>query len=96
MRCERLDLMITVGTVYMSIPGAPIKEIMKDMMEMTRGVQHPTRGGKEGVVIVNEYLKPSGNTIKQLISHFPIHEKYVPSLSLSFPSHSPQLKLPSH
>ena len=41
---ERLDLMITVGTVYMSIPGAPIKEIMKDMMEMTRGVQHPTRG----------------------------------------------------
>lgn len=38
------DLMITVGTVYMSIEGAPIKEIMKDMMEMTRGVQHPTRG----------------------------------------------------
>lgn len=36
--------MITVGTVYMSIPDAPIKEIMKDMMEMTRGVQHPTRG----------------------------------------------------
>jgi hypothetical protein len=28
----------------MSIPDAPIKEIMKDMMEMTRGVQHPTRG----------------------------------------------------
>lgn len=40
----RLYLMITVGTVYMSIPDAPIKEIMKDMMEMTRGVQHPTRG----------------------------------------------------
>ncbi|GAA5960942.1 hypothetical protein JCM3765_007549 [Sporobolomyces pararoseus] len=40
----RLYLMITVGTVYMSIPGAPVKEIMKDMMEMTRGVQHPTRG----------------------------------------------------
>jgi vacuolar protein sorting-associated protein 35 len=38
------DLMMTVGTVYMSIPDAPIKEIMKDMMEMTRGVQHPTRG----------------------------------------------------
>ena len=40
----RLYLMITVGTVYMSIPGAPVQEIMKDMMEMTRGVQHPTRG----------------------------------------------------
>lgn len=36
--------MITVGSVYMSIPDAPIKEIMKDVMEMSRGVQHPTRG----------------------------------------------------
>lgn len=40
----RLYLMVTVGTVYMSIPDAPVKEIMKDMMEMTRGVQHPIRG----------------------------------------------------
>lgn len=40
----RLYLMITVGTVYMSIEGSPKGEIMKDMMEMTRGVQHPTRG----------------------------------------------------
>lgn len=40
----RLYLMITVGAVYMSIPDAPIKEIMKDVMEMSRGVQHPTRG----------------------------------------------------
>lgn len=36
--------MITVGTVYMSIPDAPVQEIMKDMMEMCRGVQHPIRG----------------------------------------------------
>jgi len=35
--------MITVGTVYMSIEDAPVKEIMKDMMEMSRGVQHPIR-----------------------------------------------------
>ncbi|ORX91800.1 vacuolar protein sorting-associated protein 35 [Basidiobolus meristosporus CBS 931.73] len=40
----RLYLMITVGSVYMSIKDAPVKEIMKDMMEMARGVQHPTRG----------------------------------------------------
>ncbi|KAK4619805.1 Vacuolar protein sorting-associated protein 35 [Fulvia fulva] len=40
----RLYLMITVGTVYMSIEDAPVKEIMKDMMEMSRGVQHPVRG----------------------------------------------------
>ncbi|EMR11129.1 hypothetical protein PNEG_00725 [Pneumocystis murina B123] len=40
----RLYLMITVGTVYMGIKDAPVKEIMKDMMEMSRGVQHPIRG----------------------------------------------------
>src|SRR4051812_37539463 len=36
--------MITVGTAYMSIEGAPVKELMKDMMDMSRGVQHPIRG----------------------------------------------------
>lgn len=40
----RLYLMITVGSVYMGIPDAPVKEIMKDMIEMCRGVQHPIRG----------------------------------------------------
>ncbi|KAH9005862.1 vacuolar protein sorting-associated protein 35 [Lactarius hatsudake] len=40
----RLYLMITVGSVYMSVPEAPVKEIMKDMMEMSRGVLHPIRG----------------------------------------------------
>lgn len=40
----RLYLMITVGSVYMSVPDAPVREIMKDMLEMSRGVQHPTRG----------------------------------------------------
>ncbi|PKI85391.1 Vps35p [Malassezia vespertilionis] len=40
----RLYLMITVGGVYMSVPDAPVKEIMRDMIEMSRGIQHPTRG----------------------------------------------------
>ncbi|KAI9362538.1 vacuolar protein sorting-associated protein 35, partial [Zopfochytrium polystomum] len=51
----RLYLMITVGSVYMRIsrdatPGSdeadapPVKELMRDMLEMSRGVQHPTRG----------------------------------------------------
>ncbi|KAI8366710.1 vacuolar protein sorting-associated protein 35 [Radiomyces spectabilis] len=40
----RLYLMITVGSAYMSVPDAPIREIMRDMMEMARGVQHPIRG----------------------------------------------------
>ncbi|EQL02660.1 vacuolar sorting protein [Ophiocordyceps sinensis CO18] len=40
----RMYLMITVGTAYMSIDDAPVKELMKDMMDMSRGVQHPIRG----------------------------------------------------
>lgn len=40
----RMYLMITVGTAYMSIDDAPVKELMKDMMDMGRGVQHPIRG----------------------------------------------------
>jgi vacuolar protein sorting-associated protein 35 len=40
----RLYLMITVGTAYMAIEGAPVKELMKDMIDMSRGVQHPIRG----------------------------------------------------
>ncbi|KAI4155833.1 MAG: hypothetical protein LQ340_000706 [Diploschistes diacapsis] len=40
----RLYLMVAVGTIYMGIEDAPVKEIMKDMMEMSRGIQHPIRG----------------------------------------------------
>ncbi|KAF7724284.1 Vacuolar protein sorting-associated protein 35 [Apophysomyces ossiformis] len=40
----RLYLMITVGAAYMGMPDAPVREIMRDMMEMSRGVQHPIRG----------------------------------------------------
>ncbi|KAL5615564.1 uncharacterized protein BROUX77_001401 [Berkeleyomyces rouxiae] len=59
----RMYLMITVGTAYMSVPDAPVKELMKDMMDMTRGVQHPIRG-----LFLRYYLSgqardclPSGN-----------------------------------
>lgn len=40
----RLYMMIVIGTTYMSTNDAPTKEIMKDMIEMCRGVQHPIRG----------------------------------------------------
>src|SRR5436190_6652014 len=39
----RLYLMITVGSVYMTNENAQVKEIMKDMIEMSRGVQHSIR-----------------------------------------------------
>lgn len=70
----RLYLMITVGSVYMGIPEAPVKEIMKDMMEMSRGVQHPTRG-----LFLRHYL--SGQTR----DHLPIgvEQGWVPELWLT-------------
>jgi len=40
----RLYMMIVIGTTYMSVKGSPTKEIMKDLIEMCRGVQHPIRG----------------------------------------------------
>ncbi|CCF59087.1 hypothetical protein KAFR_0G00540 [Kazachstania africana CBS 2517] len=40
----RLYLMITVGTTYLKCPDAPTNEILKDMLEMCRGVQNPIRG----------------------------------------------------
>lgn len=40
----RLYLMITVGTSYLKCSDAPKQEILKDMIEMCRGVQNPIRG----------------------------------------------------
>lgn len=40
----RLYMMIVIGTTYMSTNNAETKEIMKDLLEMCRGVQHPIRG----------------------------------------------------
>jgi vacuolar protein sorting-associated protein 35 len=43
----------------MSVPEAPVREIMRDMLEMSRGVQHPIRG-----LFLRHYL--SGQTRDQL------------------------------
>ncbi|KAH9949479.1 vacuolar protein sorting-associated protein 35 [Amylocystis lapponica] len=67
----RLYLMITVGSVYMSVPDAPVKEIMKDMMEMSRGVLHPIRG-----LFLRHYL--SGQTR----DHLPVGEDAGPGGNL--------------
>ena len=40
----RLYLLITVGAVYIKSGEAPAKDILKDLVEMTKGVQHPMRG----------------------------------------------------
>jgi len=40
----RLYLLITVGSVYIQSKAAPAKDILRDMVEMVKGVQQPTRG----------------------------------------------------
>ena len=40
----RLYLLITVGSVYIVSKEAPAKDILKDLVEMSKGVQHPMRG----------------------------------------------------
>ena len=35
---------MTVGTVYIKAKNIPTKDILKDLVEMCRGVQHPLRG----------------------------------------------------
>ena len=40
----RLYLLITVGVVFIKSRQAPVTEIIRDLVEMCKGVQHPTRG----------------------------------------------------
>ncbi|KAI8990178.1 vacuolar protein sorting-associated protein 35 [Pilobolus umbonatus] len=40
----RLYLMVTAGSVYLSKDDCPVAEVLNDMVEMVRGVQHPLRG----------------------------------------------------
>lgn len=40
----RLYLIVTVGSAYIKLKEAPAKDVLRDLVEMCRGVQHPTRG----------------------------------------------------
>ncbi|EEB06013.1 retromer complex subunit Vps35 [Schizosaccharomyces japonicus yFS275] len=40
----RLYLMITVGGAYVESPDASVRDVISDMLDMSRGVQHPLRG----------------------------------------------------
>ncbi|KAH6917731.1 vacuolar protein sorting-associated protein 35 [Coprinopsis sp. MPI-PUGE-AT-0042] len=79
----RLYLMITIGSVYMSVPDAQVKEVMKDMLEMSRGVLNPVRGlflrhylsgqTRDHMPVGNEPGSPAGclqDSIDFLLSNF--------------------------
>ncbi|KAK2952529.1 Vacuolar protein sorting 35 (Vps35) [Blattamonas nauphoetae] len=63
---SRLYLLICVGSVYIKSNEAPTKRILKDLVEMCKGVQHPMRG-----LFLRYYLAqmtrdklPDGNSTK--------------------------------
>ena len=44
LRCDHRYLLCTVGSCYIRTQEGAAKEVLKDMVEMCKGVQHPTRG----------------------------------------------------
>ena len=40
----RVNLLITVGSVYIQTKDASAKAILSDLMEMLKGIQHPLKG----------------------------------------------------
>ena len=42
--CPSRYLLCTVGSVYIKSKEAPAKDVLKDLVEMCRGIQHPVRG----------------------------------------------------
>ena len=41
---QRLYLMVTAGSAFVGSKEAAAKEILKDLIEMAKGIQHPVRG----------------------------------------------------
>eukprot|EP01035_Chromulina_nebulosa_P024942 gene24942-32502_t len=73
----RLYLMICVGGVYISSLEAPAKDILNDIVEMVKGVQHPMRGlflrnyltqvSKNRLPDINSPYEGSGGTVQDSI-----------------------------
>lgn len=73
----RLYLLITVGAVYIKSEKAPAKDILFDLVELCRGVQHPMRGlflrnylsqmAKDKLPDVNSPYAGNGGTVKDAL-----------------------------
>ena len=50
---NRRYLLCVVGSVYIKSREAPAKDILKDLVEMAKGVQHPMRGRQRRQLIPN-------------------------------------------
>ncbi|XP_019553785.2 vacuolar protein sorting-associated protein 35 isoform X2 [Aedes albopictus] len=66
----RLYLLITVGLVYIKTNSSLKRSILKDLVEMCRGVQHPLRG----LFLRNYLLQCTRNILPDVLSNGDEHE----------------------
>ena len=66
----RLYLLITVGTVYIKTSEYSRKDILRDLVEMCRGVQHPLRG----LFLRNYLLQCTRNILPDTLETGPFEE----------------------
>ena len=66
----RLYLLITVGTVYIKTNEYSRKDILRDLVEMCRGVQHPLRG----LFLRNYLLQCTRNILPDTLETGPFEE----------------------
>lgn len=79
----RLYLLVTVAGVYIKSLEAPARDILKDLVEMAKGVQHPMRG-----LFLRNYLSQVRGCwwcmdVMRIESSRPQHN------SIPFPTHIP-------
>ncbi|OQR98467.1 vacuolar protein sorting-associated protein 35 [Achlya hypogyna] len=60
----RMYLLVTVGVVYMRSDGGRVRDLLRDLVEMVKGVQHPLRG-----LFLRHYLVVS---VKELLGQVPV------------------------
>ncbi len=60
----RLYLLVTVGAVFIRSHESPIKSLLKDLVEMCSGIQHPVRG-----LFLRSYLTQVSKEALQLIEN---------------------------
>ena len=62
-------LLCTVGSCFIRSKEAHAKDILKDLVEMCKGVQHPTRG-----LFLRSYLCQVLATLSASLSHCSVYE----------------------
>lgn len=70
-------LLITVGAVYIRSLEAPANDVLYDLVELCRGVQHPTRG-----LFLRNYLSEmTKDTLPDDGSNYAVRRHCAPSLN---------------